>query len=955
MNAARWEEIHVAFDKLVELDLPDRNAHLAMLANTDPELHRALEALLKSDAAVSAQLAPIDAAFLPPTGRQADPLGLTGRTISHFEVREALGAGGMGVVYRANDTRLGRVVALKFLLPHYNLDASAKARFLREAHAAAALDHPNLCTIHEVGTSDEGCLFLAMALYPGETLRDRLARNGSIPLREALDIAPQIVQGLQAAHAAGIVHRDLKPGNVMLLPDGTVRILDFGLAKARDHSRSETGVRFGTVSYMSPEQIRGGNVDGRSDLWSLGVVFYEMLTRRKPFAGDEELAIAHAILHDEPDSLSMHRDEIPAVLEDVVQRLLQKDPVNRYDSASELLREFGRIRPLTIESPETRQGILPTLRGLARKSSQKRSRNGVQRGTMITLAFATILVLISASSVYWYHHRQVTTRPSLDSSPSLAVLPFDNLGAPEDAYFADGMTDEIRNRLGSLPGLRLVGRQSAQLYAKSQKPVQQIGQELGVEYLLTGTVRWERSNGGSVVRVSPTLIRASDGIQLWAEPSQDQWTGIFKIQSDVAERVARQLQVQLRYADLGRLAAVPTENLAAYDDYLRGRREFDRDRPTEAIAFFERAVNADPKFALARAYLGRAFVELNWIAGFDSLADARREIDSALALNPSLSEGHAALGDFYYHGQLDYAKATSEFAEAERLAPNDSDPVEWGGYVERRQGKWIESLRDLRRADALDPRRVGIKTGIADVLQWLRRYDESDEWNRQALAIDSTWILAHTLQISNAVNRGNADSALKVIRRVVQKLDSTDRHFVWQYAWLIRGDRRLRSRVRLAGSDNSNDSVNYYRAIATMAYAEGDQRAVLRAADSVIALSSRRLRFIMDSSGVAGTSGDLAAGYAFRGHKQQTLEVSRKISFIGRVAKDSMRKLRTLDEFAHNAAIAGANDEAIDAFRQLLGTEFPESRAALRIDPTLAGLRRDPRFLSLIAEPRAMR
>jgi serine/threonine protein kinase len=185
----------------------------------------------------------------------------------------------MGVVYRANDTRLGRVVALKFLLPHYNLDASAKARFLREAHAAAALDHPNLCTIHEVGTSDEGCLFLAMALYPGETLRDRLARNGSIPLREALDIAPQIVQGLQAAHAAGIVHRDLKPGNVMLLPDGTVRILDFGLAKARDHSRSETGVRFGTVSYMSPEQIRGGNVDGRSDLWSLGVVFYEMLTR----------------------------------------------------------------------------------------------------------------------------------------------------------------------------------------------------------------------------------------------------------------------------------------------------------------------------------------------------------------------------------------------------------------------------------------------------------------------------------------------------------------------------------------------------------------------------------------------------------------------------------------------------------------------------------------------------
>jgi tetratricopeptide (TPR) repeat protein len=237
------------------------------------------------------------------------------------------------------------------------------------------------------------------------------------------------------------------------------------------------------------------------------------------------------------------------------------------------------------------------------------------------------------------------------------------------------------------------------------------------------------------------------------------------------------------------------------------------------------------------------------------------------------------------------------------------------------------------------------------VLQWLRRYDESDEWNRQALAIDPTWILAHSIQIANAVNRGNADSALKVIRRVVQKLDSTDRRFVWPYAWLIRGDRRLRARVRLAASDNWNDSVNYYRAIATMAYAEGDQRAVLSAADSVIALSSRKLRFITDSSGVAGTSGDLAAGYAFRGQKEKTLEVSKKILLIGRVAKDSMRKLRAFDEFAHNAAIAGANDEAIEAFRQLLGTEFPESRAALRIDPTVAVLRRDPRFQRLIAEP----
>jgi serine/threonine-protein kinase len=342
VNSQRWEQIQASFDELVELNAKERARRLATLASTDPELHRALESLLDADAAAGAELAPLDAAFLPPPDHNPDPLGLTGRTISHFDLREALGAGGMGVVYRADDTRLGRVVALKFLLPHYNLDAAVKARFLREAHAAAALDHPNLCTVHEVGTSDEGWLFLAMALYQGETLRARLTRDGPIPVREALEIARQIAEGLQAAHAAGIVHRDLKPGNVMLLPDDTVRILDFGLAKARDQSLSEIGARFGTVSYMSPEQIRGGNVDGRSDLWALGVVLYEMLVGQKPFSKDEEVATAHAILHDEPELPSTHRGDISAPIEGIVLRLLEKEPSNRYADARELLRDLAR-------------------------------------------------------------------------------------------------------------------------------------------------------------------------------------------------------------------------------------------------------------------------------------------------------------------------------------------------------------------------------------------------------------------------------------------------------------------------------------------------------------------------------------------------------------------------------------------------------------------------------------
>jgi len=346
VNAERWEAVQVNFDELLELDATERAERLASLAISDPELHRVLESLLEADAEAGVRLAPIEAAIMLGSSCRSDPLGLVGRTISHFHVHEALGAGGMGVVYRADDTSLGRAVALKFLLPHYNLDASARARFLREAHAAAALDHPNVCTVYEVGTSDDGWLFMALALCPGETLRARMSREGPMAVRETIEIARQIAAGLQAAHVAGIVHRDLKPANVMLLPDGTVRILDFGLAKARDRSLGTTSVRLGTVSYMAPEQIRADNLDGRADLWALGVVLYEMLVGRKPFRGDEKTSIADAILHDPPDPPSTRRRGLPEALEGLVLRLLQKDPARRPATADEVRRELARAAAL---------------------------------------------------------------------------------------------------------------------------------------------------------------------------------------------------------------------------------------------------------------------------------------------------------------------------------------------------------------------------------------------------------------------------------------------------------------------------------------------------------------------------------------------------------------------------------------------------------------------------------
>lgn len=341
MNAERWEELQLAFNELTEMDESRRGERLARLAIGDPELHRAVAALLQADAEADARLAPIDSALLLGGSCRSDPLGLAGRAVAHFRLHEALGSGGMGVVYRADDTRQDRAVALKFLLPHHNLDGSARARFLREANAIAMLDHPNLCTVYEFGTSDDGRLFMALALYDGETLRSRLTRDRRVSIADTIDIARQIAAGLHAAHTAGFVHRDLKPANVMLLPDGSVRILDFGLAKARDHSLSTTSVRLGTISYMSPEQIRAGDIDARADLWALGVVLYEMLAGRKPFQGDEKASIAETILHAQPEPPSRYRPDVPDALDRLVVRLLQKDLTRRYATAAHVLQDLA--------------------------------------------------------------------------------------------------------------------------------------------------------------------------------------------------------------------------------------------------------------------------------------------------------------------------------------------------------------------------------------------------------------------------------------------------------------------------------------------------------------------------------------------------------------------------------------------------------------------------------------
>ena len=375
MESERWREVRAVFDEVVDLTPAARGERLAEVGTADPELRRAVEALLAADAESEESLAGM-MFRLPP---RADPLGLTGRTVSHFRVLELLGSGGMGVVYSAEDTRLNRPVALKLPFPQFQLDPEAKARFLNEARSAGALDHPSLCSIYEVGETADGLPFLAMALYRGETLKARLTGEPRLTIAAALEIVRQIVAGLAAAHQAGVVHRDLKPGNVMLLPEGGVKILDFGLAKVRDQSVTGSGRMLGTAAYMAPEQIRGDPVDGRADLWALGVLTYEVLTGRQPFRGENEISVAHAILHIEPEPPSGLRSDIPAAVEDLVLTLLSKDPGQRYADADALAADIAAVQ----------QGRPPSVPGQA-----PRSRRAIRRPAIL----ATTLGLIGAGT-----------------------------------------------------------------------------------------------------------------------------------------------------------------------------------------------------------------------------------------------------------------------------------------------------------------------------------------------------------------------------------------------------------------------------------------------------------------------------------------------------------------------------------------------------------------------------
>ena len=684
-----------------------------------------------------------------------DPSGLSGRTISHFRVLEPLGAGGMGMVYRAEDVRLNRTVALKFMLPGYAVDEEAAARFLREARSAAALDHPNICTVHEVGESEDGQLFLAMSYYAGETLKDRLTRRGPVPLDEALDIASQIARGLACAHAAGVVHRDLKPANVMLTGSGAVKILDFGIAKALDQTITVSGVAMGTVAYMSPEQLFGEHVDGRSDLWSLGVVLVEMLTGRHPTARDDVAStLDRSVESQQEPTLD---PDLSGSLKAVVSRLLRRNPDDRYQTAEGVLADLVTLRDRV------------TARG---KPAAPAARSGSPRTTRANLLLGAVAVLgviaVALGVVRWRESAsaQEFARTPMGSAggtvASLAVLPLKNYSSPDQEYFADGMTEEVTTTLTKIEALRVIAHQSVTQFKRSDRPVPEIARILGVTYVVDGAVRQD----GDHVRITASLIDAARNSPVWSDAFDGTRRDLMELQRQVALSIAHAIRVTLTPQDSTRLAPARAVNPEAFDLYIKGTQaryaaNFSGD-PRDAIRYLSGAIAKDSGYA--PAYAGLSLV----VSSLGDGTRARALADKALALDPTLTESYLAQGLIRQFYDWDLPGTERAFRFAIDMNPGYAEAHHELSMVLMRLKRFDEALREAQISLSLAPMSIRFLNGVGEVQAFSGHPNDALATADQIIAIDPRFPGAYYIRGTAYEQLGQLEKAEKAWRECVR-------------------------------------------------------------------------------------------------------------------------------------------------------------------------------------------
>jgi len=673
---------------------------------------------------------------------------MIGQTVSHYKILEKLGEGGMGVVYKAEDTRLKRTVALKFLPANLAATAEDIGRFEQEAHAISALNHSNIATIFDIDEA-EGKKFLVLEYITGGTLRSKIRKLQSedkeLPLHDVIDLAIQMADGLAHAHRHQIIHRDIKSDNIMLTGDGKVKITDFGLAKLRGQSRlTRSGSTLGTLAYMAPEQLHGEEIDQRADLFSLGVVLYEMATGRTPFRGEHDAALTYSIANEEPVPARTLRQNLPPELDLIITKALQKDRSCRYQSADELMADLQKLQ-------RDATGIVKTV------ALDKRSK--------LPWVIAACIVVLGALGLYFF---MPATHPTGANSKTIAVLPFSNLsGDKDEEYFSDGITEDILTQLARIGDLRVISRTSIMKYKGSNKDIREIARELNAGVVLEGSVR----HAGSQVRITAQLIDATNDTHLWADTYDREYREIFVIQSEIARNIAGALKARLSAAEAKNLQTSASGNTRAYSLLLQGRSfAIRRDAPNiaRAIDLYNQALAIDSTNARTWAALSDAYLQQSTMTSGEIPADcavrARNAALKSILLDGNLAEAHIALARILNTFDWDWQGADRESKIALSIEPNNSSALALMAGLSVTMGRFDEAIASAKKAVELDPMGDVNYFGLAIAYSYKARPRESIAFAQKALELNPSYAGARDFISTNYLALDMPDSALASAR-----------------------------------------------------------------------------------------------------------------------------------------------------------------------------------------------
>lgn len=863
---------------------------------------------------------------------------LVGQKIGCFEIVEIIGRGGMGVVYRARDTKLDRTVAVKSIPPEMASSSTVRMRFRREAKLLASLNHPNIAVIHEI-IEEEKSGYLILEYVPGETLAQHIARE-AFELKEALSISRQVAEAVSAAHKKGVIHRDLKPGNIKITPEGRVKVLDFGLAKTYDRDRSnETaathpGHVIGTPAYMSPEQARGKDTDHRTDIWSFGCIMYQMLTGRLPFEGETATDTLTHIIERQPDWEALPK-QIPTNIKTLLQRCLEKDPDKRLGDITEAANQITE----TLSTQP--QPLSVRLRKLA------------------FTVIVTVTIVLSAIAV-WF--ARIDQAPINSKHKRLVVLPFKNLGPAEDEYFADGITDDIRTRLEAVREMSVISHWSAMQYKDKEVSTRQIAQELNIDYILEGTVqRQASSDSNSSIKIRPQLIKVSDNKPVRLKVHDSNLNGIFNLQSDIAKQVAQVLDITLPEREKATLESIPTDSMEAWNYYLQGNYDLSlsgdsRDSREElefirtAIGKWEKATMLDPNFTLAHIQLSHVFSLLytNFTSSPEDLEKAKEHVQAAERLDPNLPEVHQAWGHYYYPGKMDYDNAFREYAIVLESRPHDDKALAWTGWAYKAQGKFEQALVNLRSAYEFSPRFEPYPFYIGWIYELMDRYDKAESYYNQAITLDPKKSRGYYSKMFLYLRQGDTKKARQVQNEFSQDPNiAGDREVVNTLVYIDVYERNYQ-----AALDRLSSILvkwpDHYPGILRQAqiYQYWDKEDIAKKYyNEVRAILEQKIQEHPDNGKYQC---ELGIAYAGLGLKDKAMLAGEKAHTEVPISKDAQRGSWVIRHLAVIYTMVGEYDKAIDQIEDLLSRPGPLSIPLLKLDPAWDPLRNHPRFKKLI-------